>query len=214
MSKRRWSATCVLICWENRRTRELVHIELQSRNDADFPLRMGEYSFGVAMRYGRLPRQVALYVGAEPLRMKNEIAGPGWMFRYHLVDIRELDDEQLLAREIPGGNVVAILTRLGSEPDAVPRVLKRIAAGPPKERERALAELSIIAGLRKLGGEVKREGRKMPIQEEIRDHDYFGPLLRHASAEGLIEGQMRLISSRSRSGLGRHHRAYGSGALP
>ena len=43
---------------------ELVHIELQSRNEKDFPLRMGEYSFAAALRYGRLPRQVALYVGS------------------------------------------------------------------------------------------------------------------------------------------------------
>ncbi len=52
---------------------ELIHIELQSRNEKDFGMRMGEYSFGVGLRHGRLPRQVALYVGAEPLRMKNEV---------------------------------------------------------------------------------------------------------------------------------------------
>jgi hypothetical protein len=157
---------------------ELVHIELQSRNENDFPLRMGEYSFGVALRHGRLPRQVALYVGAEPLRMKNEIAGPGWTFRFHLVDIRDLDGELLLASDNPGDNVIAILTRLGGGPGAVQRVLKRIADGPSGERDEALAELSILAGLRSLGGEVSRGAREMPIQEDIRDHDYFGPLIR------------------------------------
>ena len=60
---------------------ELVHIELQSRNDKDFPLRMGEYSFAVVLLHGRLPRQVALYVGAEPLRMPDEISGHGWTFK-------------------------------------------------------------------------------------------------------------------------------------
>lgn len=84
---------------------ELVHIELQRRNEKDFPLRMGEYSFGVALPHGRLPRQVALYVGAEPLRMKDEIAGPGGVFRFDLVDIRDLDGELLLASDNPGDNV-------------------------------------------------------------------------------------------------------------
>jgi hypothetical protein len=56
---------------------ELVHIELQSRNEKDFPMRMGEYSFGVALRHGRLPRQVALYVGAEPLRRRGGPQGLG-----------------------------------------------------------------------------------------------------------------------------------------
>jgi hypothetical protein len=88
---------------------ELVHIELQSRNEKDFPLRMSEYSFGVALRYGRLPRQVALYVGAEPLRMKSEVAGQGWAYRFHLVDIRDLDGEVLLASANPGDNVIDFL---------------------------------------------------------------------------------------------------------
>src|SRR5271155_2304975 len=47
----------------------LVHIELQSRNEKDFPLRMAEYLFGIGRQHGRLPRQVALYVGDAPLRM-------------------------------------------------------------------------------------------------------------------------------------------------
>jgi hypothetical protein len=33
----------------------LVHIELQSRNERDFPMRMGEYLFGVGRKYRRLP---------------------------------------------------------------------------------------------------------------------------------------------------------------
>jgi hypothetical protein len=139
---------------------ELIHIELQSRNEKDFPLRMGAYSFGVGLRYGRLPRQVALYVGMEPMRMKNEIAGQDWTFRFHLVDIRELDGELLLASENPGDNVIAILTRLGGEPDAVQRILKRIAEGPSEERDEALAEFLIIAGLRKLTADVKRRRKR------------------------------------------------------
>jgi hypothetical protein len=174
----------------------LVHIELQSRNEKDFPLRMGEYSFAVALRYGRLPRQVALYVGAEPLRMKGEIKGPGWTFRFHLVDIRDLDGEVLLASDNTGDNVIAILTRLGSEPDAVRRVLKRIQAGPPEERDEALAELSIIAGLRKLIAEVKREASKMPIQEDIMDDEVLGPWLRQKHAEGQRELLLGLIEKK------------------
>lgn len=183
---------------------ELIHIELQSKNDATFPLRMGEYSFAVALRHGRLPRQVALYVGSDTLRIKNEIEGPGGVFRFHLTDIRELDGELLLASKNPGDNVIALLTRLGREPDAVRRVLDRIAAGPSELREEALAELSIIAGLRKLGEEVKRETRNMPIQESIMDHDSIGPLLLQAQMEmlaGQIEERFGSISPRVRAQL-------------
>jgi hypothetical protein len=175
---------------------ELVHIELQSRNEKDFPLRMGEYSFGVALRHGRLPRQVALYVGSELLRMKNEIVGPGWVFRFHLVDIRDLDGELLLASDNPGDNVIAILTRLGGEPNAVRRVLKRISESPPEERDGALAELSIIAGLRSLTAEVKRKGKRMPIQEDIMDDEVWGPWLLQKRADAQMAMLRKLIEKK------------------
>jgi hypothetical protein len=124
--------------------------------------------------------------------MKNEIAGPGGAFRFHLVDIRDLDGELLLASDNPGDNVIAILARLGSEPDAVQRVLKRVATAPAEEREEALAELLIIAGLRKLVVEVERETNKMPIQEDIMDHEVIGPAIRKGLAQGRMEGQLAL----------------------
>src|SRR5580704_17139446 len=69
----------------------LVHIELQSRNERDFPMRMGEYLFGIGRKYRRLPRQMALYVGEAWLRMKDRIEGPAAFVRFDLVDIREMD---------------------------------------------------------------------------------------------------------------------------
>ena len=67
----------------------LVHIELQSRNEKDFPLRMAEYLSGVGRQYGRLPRQVALYVDEAPLRMKDRVEVPDVSVRFQL-DIRDL----------------------------------------------------------------------------------------------------------------------------
>jgi Domain of unknown function (DUF4351) len=72
-------------------------------------------------------------------------------------------------------------------------VLKRIQAGPAEERDEALAEFSIIAGLRKLIAEVKREASKMPIQEDIMDDEVLGPWLRQKHAEGRVQGQVELL---------------------
>jgi hypothetical protein len=72
----------------------LVHIEVQSRNEKDFPLRMAEYLFGIGLRYGRLPRQVVLYVGEAPMRMKDRVEGPDVSVRFHIFDIRDLDGER------------------------------------------------------------------------------------------------------------------------
>src|SRR6266566_4074242 len=77
----------------------LVHLELQSGNDATMPLRMAEYCLGIFRLFGKFPRQILLYVGEAPLRMDSELRGPDVWFQYRAVDIRELDGDRLLESE-------------------------------------------------------------------------------------------------------------------
>jgi hypothetical protein len=65
----------------------LIHLELQSSNDAAMPLRMAEYCLGIFRLFGQLPQQVVLYVGERPLQMESALRGPGLSFDYRLVDI-------------------------------------------------------------------------------------------------------------------------------
>src|SRR6266566_8910338 len=53
----------------------LVHLELQSGNDATMALRMAEYCLSIFRLCGKFPRQVLLYVGEPPLRMESELRG-------------------------------------------------------------------------------------------------------------------------------------------
>jgi hypothetical protein len=78
---------------------ELVQIEFQSRNEKHFPLRMAEYLFSIGVRHRRLPRQIVMYIGKAPMRMKDRIEGPDFSVRFHLVDARNLDGERLLATQ-------------------------------------------------------------------------------------------------------------------
>ena len=172
------------------RARDLLQLELQSRNEKGLPVRMGQYYFSIGVLRRIFPLQIVLYVGEKPMRMKNRIETPNCTFSFHLVDVRDLDGELLLASPNLGDNVIAILTRLGSQAGTVRRILERIAAGEPGEREEALTELSILAGLRRLTGEVKREARKMPILEDIMENEIFGPAIRQGRAEGLLEGRV------------------------
>jgi len=180
----------------------LIQFEFQSRNEKGFALRMAEYAFAIARQHGRFPRQTVIYVGERPLRMKSGIASEDLTFRFHLVDIRELDGEPLLASRNLSDNVLAVLTRLGDRPGTVRRVLQRIADAPAEQRGEAIAELSILAGLRRLTGEIKREAKKMPIAEDIMDNPLIGPLIRKGLAKGIaqgrvqgrIEGQMEILT--------------------
>ena len=108
-------------------TGELVHLELQSGNDAAMPLRMAEYCLGVFRLFGRFPRQIVLYVGEPELRMENELRDVDVQFRYRVIDMRSLDGELLLESEEVGDNVIAILAQLRDHKEAVRRIVERIA---------------------------------------------------------------------------------------
>lgn len=167
----------------------LVHLEPQSTNQARMTLRMLEYALAIHRRFHRFPEQIVLYVGNAPPRMKSRIAEPHLSFRYRLVDIRDLDGEPLLASASLEDNVLAILLRLGNEREAVHRILGRIAASKSERRGPALAELMILAGLRKLGTVIEREIEQMPILDDIMDHEVLGRERRRGIALGRVEGR-------------------------
>jgi hypothetical protein len=166
----------------------LIHLELQSSNDAAMPFRMLEYCLGVQRMCGQFPRQILLYVGEAPMRMQSELRGPDLSFQYNLIDIRTLDGDGLLESEAVGDNLIAILAQLRDDKEAVHRILERIARLAMTERETALAQLMILAGLRHLAGAVEEETRKMPIDLDIRDHEVIGPWIIEAEQKGIEQG--------------------------
>jgi hypothetical protein len=153
----------------------LVHVELQSTNDPQMPLRMLEYAVAIHRKFGRFPGQLVLYVGRAPLRMDKKITSPGLSFECRIIDIRELESEPLLASPSLADNIISILARLSDEISAVRQILGRIAENDPALRAEAIAELTILAGLRNLGRVVKKESERMPILEDLWDHDLIGP---------------------------------------
>jgi hypothetical protein len=174
---------------------KLVHIELQSTNDPHMAFRMAEYSLAIYRAFHRMPEQVVLYFGELPMRMDTRFSGPHSHFDCRMADIRQLDGDRLLASERLEDNVIAILMRLADRRSAVRLILRRIAVGETGKRDVALAELMILAGLRKLGTIVEQEVAEMPILDDIMNHDSLGPKLRRAIElgrnEGLVEGYRR-----------------------
>jgi predicted transposase YdaD len=166
----------------------LVHVELQSGNDAAMPFRMVEYCLAVHRLFGQFPRQILLYVGEAPMRMENALHGPGLRFQYRLIDIRTLDGDRLLESDEVGDNVIAILARLRDHKEAVHRIVERIAGLATTAKETALAQLMILAGLRHLSKTGEQEARKMPIDLDIRDHEVLGPLIIEAEQKALQKG--------------------------
>jgi hypothetical protein len=169
----------------------LIHLELQSGNEATMPLRMAEYCLGVFRLFGKFPRQVLLYVGEAPLRMDSELRGPDVSFRYRTFDIRDLDGDLLLQSDEIGDNVIAILARLRDYKEAVRKIVDRIAGFAAAERQTALGQLLILAGLRHLEEAVEREARKMPIFIDILENKVLGREYKRGLQEGLQEGELK-----------------------
>jgi predicted transposase/invertase (TIGR01784 family) len=167
----------------------LVQIEFQKTNDSTMSLRMAEYSLATYRLSGKFARQYVLYVGDAPLSMSAELRGPRLWFSYELVDFRCWDAEPLLDSSHIGDNVLAILAHLQDGRAAVHRILEKIAALPAGERNTILTQFGILSGLRKMGELVKEEIRKMPILEDIMDHDLLGPILRKGLEQGREEGR-------------------------
>ena len=167
----------------------LIHIELQSGNDVTMALRMAEYCLRIYRLFGRLPRQVVLYVGEPIPTMPDSLAGPDCSFRYRLVDIRSLDSEQLLESEDVGDNVMAVLGRLRDGQTIVRRLIQRIVKLESPEREQALSQLLILAGLRQMEETIEEEASKMPILNDILDHKVLGREYKRGWQGGRQEGQ-------------------------
>ena len=180
---------------------ELIHLELQSSNDPTMALRMAEYCLRVLRAMKQCPHQVLLYAGEAPLNMGSELNGPGLRYSYRLVDIRELDGERLLESPSVSDNILAILTRMPDIRATVHTVVDRIAGLAPGEREAALARLFILAGLRKVGYLVEEEAKKMPILNDILDHDVIGREYRRGLEEGIEKGVEQGVEQGLRQGV-------------
>jgi len=127
------------------------------------------------------------------MRMESRLNGPDWFFEYRLIDIRSLDGERLLESGDVGDNVIAILARLRDDKEAVHKIVERIAGLAPAERETALTQLTILAGLRHLARTVEQEARNMPIDLDIRDHETLGPIIIEAERKARQEGDLTIL---------------------
>ncbi|SPE35544.1 hypothetical protein SBA6_470050 [Candidatus Sulfopaludibacter sp. SbA6] len=125
--------------------------------------------------------------------MAAEYRSPKMRQYFRVADVRELDGASLLRSPWIGDNIIALLTRLPDSRRTVHEVLERIAELEEGARQTALDRLAIVAGLRKLGQVIKEESERMPILDDILDHDLLGPEFRKGELKGRVEGEQNLL---------------------
>lgn len=172
----------------------LIHVELQSTNDAAMAVRMAEYALTIYRLAGAFPKQIVLYVGEGKVRMEDSLPSPFTGFRYELVDIRDLDGRVLLESDQMGDNVLAILTRWQDQRGAVRAILEKLSGLKEDAREFCFEALLTLSGLRGLEQIVEEEASKMPVLNDILDHKVLGREYKRGKQEGREEEVIRILS--------------------
>ena len=121
--------------------------------------------------------------------MAARLAYPTLSFQYEMIDIRTLDGETLLASAALEDNLLALLCRLANPRAAIQRLLGRIADVAGAARDDALAQLLVLAGLRRLHPLVLEETKHMPIMINIRENPFFREVFEEGKQEGHQEGR-------------------------
>jgi len=120
---------------------------------------------------------------------------PDFVFRYTLLDIRDLDGALLLASTRVEDNLLAILTRLQDQAGTVRQILGRIASLEEPARRAAFAQFLVISGLRRLAQTIKEEAQKMPILNDIIEHEVIGP--------AILQGRQEILRRQLEKRFGR-----------
>jgi hypothetical protein len=188
------------------RTGALVHIELQSTNQAHMAFRMSDYAHAICAKFGRFPHQLVLYVGRGRMRMKGALVGPHIRYECPMLDIRELDTAPLLRSTSLEDNVIAVLTASGDNVEAVQKILARISRAAAEDRGRALVELTLLASLRQLESIIEREANHMPVLGGILDNKVLGREykrgLKTGIEKGKVKGERTLLAAQMRKRFG------------
>ena len=170
-------------------------LDIQASNDVKMPYRAGIYSLMSGEKYKRPVHVTVLYLGDEPMRMSSRLECGSTTVEYELIDIREYGFDELMAGG-PGDWALAILAKggMGRLREAIDRAMTL----PSPMRERLIAQMGMLSGLRKARDKFKMELKKMPVYIDIYKNVFLAEIKRigaeQGRAEGLAEGRLEMLS--------------------
>ncbi len=171
----------------------IFHLELQTQNDKNMPFRMLEYFVLISSKYpNKNIKQMVLYVGDKPIKMKNRIETENLTFSYQLKDIREISCEELLKSNSLTDKILAVLCDVKNPEKYFKEILIELYKLPERERRDYLKKLLNLLTIRpKLVLSFEKEERNMPItidEELMKEHPWFKRGRQEGKEEGKKEG--------------------------
>ncbi len=151
----------------------ILHMEFQSFNDANMPWRMLRYYTAIVEKYKTHNiKQLVVYVGNEKLRMKSSLKIKNLVFKYEILDIRQIDCKLLLESPDPMDRLLACLCKVEDEVYLIEKLIKTMEGMNEEERKDYLLKALTLTELRpNLRIRLTEEVKPMPIvvrPEDIR----------------------------------------------
>ncbi len=166
----------------------LFHLEIQSTDDKEMPVRMLNYATLIYQTYKEFPRQLVLYVGDNDIDMTNGIIGKNIRYNYEVKSIKEFDCSLLIESDDIADNIIAVLCDIKDIDKLFKKLRVKLTGLNNKEREDYLRKLFYLLRLRpNLNRELKEKSIKelpMPFTIE-KDRD---PLYREGIEKGIERG--------------------------
>jgi hypothetical protein len=146
---------------------------------------------------GRKIQQIVLYIGDEPCRISASLEEEGLVYRYRVIDIKEIPCDVLLESDRTEDLVIAFLCRITDKSELFRKLRAKLENLDPRERADFLAKLLTILGLRPMLKEevlsFVREVTKMPItvrleKDLVENFPVIGDLVKQGIQEGIQQG--------------------------
>lgn len=174
----------------------IFHREIQSTNDKNMALRMLEYYTLIKSKYpDRVIIQQVLYVGDEPLNMKDNLEFENLTFKYKLVNIQDISCKELMESPDLNDKILASLCNMEDPEKYLLIIFDILSKIPEKDRKDYITKLLITLDFRpKLKRLVLKfkEENKMPLtitREMIEKDPFFEEGKKEGLKEGLKEGK-------------------------
>ncbi len=151
----------------------MLHMEFQSFNDPNIPLRTLRYYLAILERYPNSPiKKLLVYVGNRKLRMKSRLRLRNLTFSYEMIDIRQIDCKVLLESPDPMDRLLACLCKVEDEAYLIEKLIKTMEGMNEEERKDYLLKALTLTELRpNLRIRLTEKVKHMPIvvrPEDIR----------------------------------------------
>jgi len=170
----------------------VIHIEIQNSNHPDMELRMLRYYSDILFEYKKCEiKQYLVYIGKERCRMKNEIKRDDILYKYGIIDMKDIACEELLYHNNPSAVALSILCDFGEKDkqlvvNTILKRLKELTNGDEREYRNYLKKVNVLSTNRDLEKEVEK-GTKM-LSVDVKKTPFYKMGIREGRKVGIEEG--------------------------